>query len=205
MTLGCQTAYRRPVAFFLRIIGKGGMGGNEGIGGKGGNGGIGGSKYLSHFPYLPYLLHFPYLPHAVAVDEPCVLGTMNAMGILKEFKEFAAKGNVIDLAVGIIIGTAFGKIVSSLVNDLIMPPFMFLLGKVNFTDRFVVLSGDGTYATPAEAKAAGAVTLNYGNFLNAIIEFLIVGIVVFLLVKQINRVRRYLKENAPRLRKREEK
>ena len=108
---------------------------------------------------------------------------------IKEFKEFAVKGNVLDLAVGLAIGAAFNKIVTSLVNDIIMPPIGLILGKVNFSNFFVNLSG-AEYATLEEAKKAGAATLNYGAFLNTIIEFLIVGLAIFLIVKQINRVRR---------------
>jgi len=109
-----------------------------------------------------------------------------------EFKEFAVKGNVIDLAVGIIIGGAFGKIVSSVVNDVIMPPIGLLLGKVDFSNLFINLSGKEV-ASLADAKKAGLATLNYGLFLNTCIEFLIVAFAVFLLVKQINR----LKKEAP--------
>jgi large conductance mechanosensitive channel len=106
--------------------------------------------------------------------------------MLKEFKEFAMRGNVLDLAVGVIIGGAFGKIISSLVEDVIMPPIGRLLGPVNFSDLFINLSGK-TYETLKDAKAASAATLNYGLFLNTIINFLIVAFFVFLFVKQINR------------------
>jgi len=109
--------------------------------------------------------------------------------MLKEFKEFAVKGNVIDLAVGIIMGVAFGAIVSSLVNDIIMPPIGLLLGKINFSDLFINLSGTA-YASLKAAKDAGAATINYGVFLNAVINFIIVAFVVFLLVKQINRMKK---------------
>ena len=105
----------------------------------------------------------------------------------KEFRQFAARGNVIDLAVGVIIGAAFGKIVASLVNDVIMPPIGMLIGGVDFANLFVALNG-AHYATYAQAKAAGAPTINYGVFLNTILEFLIVAFVVFLLVRQINRM-----------------
>jgi large conductance mechanosensitive channel len=108
--------------------------------------------------------------------------------MLKEFKEFVARGNVIDLAVGVIIGAAFGKIVASLVSDVVMPPIGMALGRVDFANLFVALNG-GTYATVAQAKAAGAPTINYGVFLNTILEFLIVAFVVFLLVRQINRLK----------------
>jgi len=107
----------------------------------------------------------------------------------REFRDFAMRGNVIDLAVGIIIGAAFGKIVSSLVNDILMPPIGVLLGKVDFSNLFLSLTGQH-YASLAEAKAAGAATLNYGMFINNIIDFLIVAFAVFLLVQQVNRLAR---------------
>jgi large conductance mechanosensitive channel len=106
--------------------------------------------------------------------------------MLKEFKEFAMRGNVIDLAVGVIIGAAFGKIVSSLVGDVIMPPIGLLLGNLDFSSLFVDLSGKG-YASLAAAKAAGAPTLNYGVFINTVIDFLIVAFCIFLVIRQINR------------------
>ncbi|MBM3134649.1 MAG: large conductance mechanosensitive channel protein MscL [Chloroflexi bacterium] len=105
----------------------------------------------------------------------------------KEFKEFISRGNVLDLAVGVIIGLAFGKIVTSLVNDIIMPPIGLLLGKVDFSNLFINLSGK-PYATLAAAKEAGAATINYGVFLNTIIEFLIVALVIFLLVRYVNKL-----------------
>jgi large conductance mechanosensitive channel len=108
--------------------------------------------------------------------------------MFKEFRDFAARGNVIDLAVGVIIGAAFGKVVTSVVNDLIMPPIGMALGRVDFSNLFVALNG-GTYASLAEARAAGAPTLNYGIFLNTCIEFVIVAFAVFLLVKQVNRLK----------------
>ena len=107
----------------------------------------------------------------------------------KEFKEFAVKGNVIDLAVGLVIGAAFGKIVTSLVEDVIMPPLGLLLGKVDFANLFINLSGV-SYKTVAEAKAAGAATINYGVFINTLISFLIVALAIFFVIKGINRVRR---------------
>jgi len=111
------------------------------------------------------------------------------MGMIKEFRDFAARGNVVDLAVGVIIGAAFGKVVTSLVNDLIMPPIGMALGRVDFSNLFVALNR-GTYASLAEAKTAGAPTLNYGIFLNSCFEFLIVAFAVFLLVKQVNRFKK---------------
>ena len=107
--------------------------------------------------------------------------------MLKEFREFAMRGNVVDLAVGIILGAAFGKIVTSLVNDVLMPPLGLLLGKVDFSSLFLNLSTTH-YNTIAEAKAAGAATINYGIFINTIIDFAIVSFAVFLLVRQINRL-----------------
>lgn len=109
--------------------------------------------------------------------------------MLKEFKDFAMRGNVLDMAVGIILGAAFGKIVSSLVADVIMPPVGLLLGNVNFTNLFINLSSQ-PYATLADAKAAGAATINYGVFLNAVLDFVIVAFAIFLLIRQFNRLTR---------------
>jgi len=106
--------------------------------------------------------------------------------MLKEFKEFAMRGNVVDLAVGVIIGAAFGQIITSLVKDILMPPIGRLLGKVDFSDLFVNISGT-SYPTLAAAKAAGAATINYGVFLNTVIDFVIVAFAVFLVVRQVNR------------------
>lgn len=112
--------------------------------------------------------------------------------MFKEFKEFAMRGNVVDMAVGIIIGAAFGTIVKSLVADIIMPPIGLLLGNVDFTNLFVVLRGGGgaSFSTLAEAQEAGAVTLNYGVFINTIISFLIVAFAVFLVIRNINRLKK---------------
>ena len=107
--------------------------------------------------------------------------------MLKEFKEFAMRGNVLDMAVGIILGGAFGKIITSLVGDVIMPPIGLLLGKVNFNDLYFSLDGK-TYASLAAAKAAGAPTINYGMFINTILDFIIVAFVIFLLIRQMNRL-----------------
>ena len=118
--------------------------------------------------------------------------------MLKEFKEFAMRGNVVDMGVGIIIGGAFGTIVKSLVDDVLMPPLGFLLGGVDFSNFFLVLkegTKPGPYNHLAEAKAAGAVSLNYGLFLNSIVSFVIVAFAVFVLVRTINRLRR--EEEAP--------
>jgi len=108
--------------------------------------------------------------------------------MLKEFREFAMRGNVVDMAVGIIIGAAFGKIVNSFVSDILMPPIGVLLGKVDFTNLFLNLSGKH-YDALASAKAAGAATLNYGLFLNTVVDFMIVAFAIFLLVRQVNRLK----------------
>jgi large conductance mechanosensitive channel len=114
--------------------------------------------------------------------------------MLKEFRDFALRGNVLDMAIGIIIGAAFGKIITSFVNDILMPPIGLLLGSVDFSNLFVSLSGQ-PYATLEEAQAAGAATINYGLFINTVLDFVIVAFVVFLLVRQVNRMRR--EEEAP--------
>jgi large conductance mechanosensitive channel len=117
--------------------------------------------------------------------------------MFKEFKEFALKGNVVDMAVGVIIGAAFGTIVNSIVNDIIMPPVGVLLGNVDFSGLFLVLKEGkvpAPYASIAAAKTAGAVTMNYGVFINTIISFLIISFSVFLLVKNINRLKRQSEE-----------
>jgi len=120
--------------------------------------------------------------------------------VLNEFKKFVMRGNVLDMAVGIIIGTAFGAIVKSLVDDVIMPVVGLLLGNVDFSNLFVVLRSGaesiGPYATLADAQAAGAVTLNYGTWLNTIVTFLIVAFAIFMLIKQVNRFEKK-KEEAP--------
>jgi large conductance mechanosensitive channel len=107
----------------------------------------------------------------------------------KEFKEFAMRGNVMDMAVGIIIGAAFGKIITSFVNDVLMPPIGLLLGKVDFNNLFITLSSQ-SFATLADAKKAGVVTINYGLFLNTVIDFLIVAFVIFMMIRQINRLKK---------------
>jgi len=109
--------------------------------------------------------------------------------MFKEFKAFVMRGNVVDMAIGIIIGLAFGKIVTSLVNDVIMPPIGLLLGKIDFANLFINISGQ-SFPTLAVAKAAGAATINYGMFINTIIDFIIVAFVIFLLVRQINRMKK---------------
>jgi len=109
--------------------------------------------------------------------------------MLKEFKEFAMRGNVLDMAIGIIIGAAFGKIITSLVSDVIMPPIGLLLGKLDFSNLYINLSGQ-PYASLSAAKAAGASTINYGLFINTVIDFIIVAFVIFLLIRQVNKLKR---------------
>src|SRR5579885_3379654 len=110
--------------------------------------------------------------------------------MLQEFREFIARGNVVDLAVGVVVGAAFTTIVNSLVNDILMPPLGLILGGIDFSNFFVTLKGTGGYPTLDAAKAAGAVTVNYGQFLNAVIRFLIVAFAIFVIVKQVNRIYR---------------
>ena len=120
------------------------------------------------------------------------------MGMMKEFKDFAMRGNVIDMAVGIIIGAAFGTIVSSLVKDVLMPPIGLLLGNVDFSNLFIVLKNGmppGPYPALADAAKAGAVSLNYGMFINTVISFIIVAFAVFMLIRNVNRLKRT--EEAP--------
>ncbi len=109
--------------------------------------------------------------------------------MLKEFKEFALRGNVLDMAIGVIIGAAFGKIVTSLVNDVVMPPIGKLTGGMDFANLFMALNG-ATYASLAEAQAAGAPTINYGVFISTVIDFAIIAFVIFLIVKQVNRLKK---------------
>lgn len=111
--------------------------------------------------------------------------------MFKEWKTFLMRGNVIDLAVGVIIGGAFGKIVTSFVNDILMPPLGLLLGRMNFSDLFISLNGQA-YPSLAAAKAAGAPTLNYGLFINSLIDFVLIGTAIFLLIKQVNRLQKEL-------------
>ena len=119
--------------------------------------------------------------------------------MFKEFKEFAMKGSVVDMAVGIVIGAAFGTIVKSFVSDILMPPIGLLLGNVDFSNLFIVLksgSQAGPFATIADAQAAGAVTLNYGLFVNTVISFIIIALAVFMVVKSLNKMKRQ-EEAAP--------
>jgi len=109
--------------------------------------------------------------------------------MLKEFKEFTMRGNVLDMAIGVIIGAAFGKIITSFVNDILMPPIGLLLGRVDFSNLFINLSGQ-PYGSLEEAQAAGAATINYGLFLNTVLDFIIVAFVIFLLIRQVNRMKR---------------
>lgn len=118
------------------------------------------------------------------------------MKIVDEFKQFVMRGNVIDMAVGVIIGGAFGKIVSSMVSDIIMPPIGLLLGKVDFSSLYLNMSGK-VYASLAEAQKAGAPTLNYGLFLNNVINFLIVAFVIFIMIKQINNLQKPANPGTP--------
>lgn len=113
-----------------------------------------------------------------------------------EFKKFVMRGNVLDLAVAVIIGGAFGSIITSLVNDILMPPIGMLLGKINFKDLFINLSGT-PYASLADAQAAGAATINYGNFINTIINFLIIAFVIFLIVRAFNKMKKPEEAPAP--------
>ena len=116
--------------------------------------------------------------------------------MLKEFKEFVMRGNVLDLAIAVIIGGAFGKIITSFVNDVLMPPIGLLLGGVDFADLFIPLDGQ-TYESLAAAQAAGAATVNYGVFLNTVIDFVIVAVVIFLVVKAANRMKKPAPVAAP--------
>jgi large conductance mechanosensitive channel len=121
--------------------------------------------------------------------------------MLKEFKEFAIKGNAVDLAVGVIIGAAFGSIVTSLVKDIVMPPISLLSGGLDFSNKFLVLraapNGAENFTSPAEALKAGAITWNYGNFVTLVINFLIVAFSIFLLVRAINRLKRPSSKTPP--------
>jgi large conductance mechanosensitive channel len=117
--------------------------------------------------------------------------------MLKEFREFAMRGNVIDMAVGIIIGAAFGKIVTSLVNDVIMPPIGMLMGNVDFSNLFVNLSIGTSYASVAEAEAAGAPIIKYGIFINNVLDFLIVAFAIFLVIRGLNKLKRRQEEAPP--------
>ncbi len=125
------------------------------------------------------------------------------MGFLKEFKEFAMKGNAIDLAVGIVIGAAFGKIVSSLVDDIIMPPIGLLLGNTDFTQLYINLSSTN-YATLEAAKAAGAPVIRYGIFVNTILNFMIIALAIFLVIRAMNRLSKKAEENSQKLKQKAE-
>ena len=119
------------------------------------------------------------------------------MGFIKEFKEFAVKGNVMDMAVGVIIGGAFGKIVTSLVNDVLMPLISKMTGGVSFTDLFINLTDDAKYATLAAAQEAGASVFAYGQFIQNIIDFIIIAFCIFLMIKGMNKLNRKKEEPAP--------
>ena len=127
-----------------------------------------------------------YLPHMM---NPAPMFRTGGPKMLKEFKEFALRGNVLDMAIGIILGVAFGRIVTSFVEDILMPPLGLLLGKVDFSNLFLSLTGQH-FDTIAAAKAAGAPTLNYGMFVNHVLNFVIVAFAIFLLVRQVNRLKR---------------
>jgi large conductance mechanosensitive channel len=118
------------------------------------------------------------------------------MSVVSEFKEFIMRGSVLDLAIGIIIGIAFGQIITSLVNDVIMPPIGLLLGHINFSDLFINLSGTG-YPTLAAAKAASAPVIAYGAFINTVINFIIIALIIFLMVRTINKMAKKEKKEAP--------
>jgi len=109
--------------------------------------------------------------------------------MFNEFKEFAMRGNVVDMAVGIVIGAAFGKIVTSFVNDILMPPIGLMMGGVDFSDKFINL-GDGAYATLAAAQEAGAPTLNYGQFINVVLDFIIVAFAIFMVIRAMNKMKK---------------
>ena len=133
-----------------------------------------------------------YAPVSVGPSPPTKMNEEQVVGMLKEFKEFAMRGNVVDLAVGIVIGAAFGNIVSSLVSDIIMPPIGKLMGGVNFSDLFISLDPDKTagITSLAQAKEAGAAVIAYGAFINTVIDFAIVAFSIFMLVKAMNRMKR---------------
>ncbi len=134
-----------------------------------------------------------YLPHMM---NPAPIFRPGGPKMLKEFKEFALRGNVLDMAIGIILGVAFGRIVTSFVEDILMPPLGLLLGKVDFSNLFLSLTGRH-FDTIAAAKAAGAPTLNYGMFVNHVLNFVIVAFAIFLLVRQVNRLKRPAEAAAP--------
>ncbi len=132
-------------------------------------------------------------PHKVFDFKICTVKIKGGLKMLNEFKKFIMRGNVIDMAVGIVLGVAFGKIISSLVKDIIMPPIGLLLGGVDFSNLFIDLSGNG-YETLAEATEAGAPVIRYGVFINTVIEFLIIAFAIFLVVKGINRLQEMRKK-----------
>ncbi len=134
-----------------------------------------------------------YLPH---MANPAPMFRVGGKPMLKEFKEFALRGNVLDMAIGIILGVAFGRIVTSFVEDILMPPLGLLLGKVDFSNLFFSLTGTH-FDTLAAAKAAGAPTINYGMFANHVLNFIIVAFAIFLLVRQVNRLKRQPEAAAP--------
>ena len=126
------------------------------------------------------------------------------MSMMSEFKDFAMKGNVLDMAVGVIVGGAFGKIVSSVVSDILMPPIGLLLGKVDFSSLFIPLSEEAQGKSLAAAKAAGAATINYGVFLQTVFDFVILAFVIFMVIKQVNRLKRQSPAGPPPVPSKEE-
>ncbi len=133
------------------------------------------------------------------LGSPKVLLGYRGGRVLGEFRDFAIRGSMLDMAVGIIVGAAFGRVVSSLVSDILMPPIGLFAGHSDFSNKFINLSGHA-YATLAEAKAAGAATINYGVFLNALIDFLIVAFTVFMLIRQVNRLKSKQEESVAAVR-----
>jgi large conductance mechanosensitive channel len=138
-----------------------------------------------------------FFSRSCVITGPGTLYTCPTMGFVQEFKEFALKGNAIELAVGVVIGGAFGKIVNSMVADLINPLLGLLTRGVNLADKWVALDGN-TYASIADAKKAGAAVLTYGNFLNSVIEFILIALAIFIVIKQINRLVRVSGDNLPK-------
>lgn len=148
---------------------------------------------MSRTEFEDLIMQDPGLAH---MANPSQLFRGGKKPVLKEFKEFAMRGNVLDMAVGIVIGAAFGRIITSFVDDILMPPIGLLLGKVDFSNLYVSLAGK-TYESLAAAKAAGAATLNYGIFFNHLVNFLIVAFAIFMLIRQVNRLKREQPAAAP--------
>jgi large conductance mechanosensitive channel len=136
----------------------------------------------------------------MGITEFFVLVEVKRVLMMKEFKEFALKGNILDLAIGVIVGGAFGKIVTSLVNDIIMPPLGLIIGGVDFSNLFINLGHDH-YASLAEAQKAGTPTLNLGLFINNVINFMIIALTIFIVLQQLNRFKKKRKKKQPKLQK----